>query len=161
MNSVLGKTIKSAVFIRCRRSASFLPSGRNTKQGVFPAAHPRTLERCLPISIRYYSSEAGVTEIQNIEQFDAIVKENKLVVVDFFADWCGPCKMIAPVFKQLSGEFSGIKFVKVNVDQNHELASRYQVSSIPSFSFISAGKPVDTLTGANKAELKTKIAKLQ
>ena len=69
--------------------------------------------------------------IEDVKEFDQLLKDEKAVFVDFYADWCGPCKMLAPVVEELSGEIPGVTFVKVNVDDNPELAERYGVMSIP------------------------------
>jgi len=81
------------------------------------------------------------------------------VLVDFWAAWCGPCKMIAPSVEELSREFAGkIKIVKVDVDNNQNLASRYGIMSIPSLIFFKNGKVMDQSVGAlNKAQLRRKI----
>ena len=71
------------------------------------------------------------------------------VLVDFYADWCGPCRMLAPTLEKLAVEFSGkARIVKVNVDKEPELATRYQVSSIPGLIFIDDGKVVAQSAGA-------------
>ena len=66
------------------------------------------------------------------ENFDSeIMKDGVVAIVDFYADWCGPCKMFAPVFEQLAGETEGVVFAKVNVDEAEALAIRFGVMSIP------------------------------
>ncbi|ASP27892.1 thioredoxin [Spiroplasma corruscae] len=72
-----------------------------------------------------------IKHVKSIEELDNLLKNNKSVVVDFFADWCGPCKMLAPIFEQVSGEVVDTQFVKVNVDEASELANQYGVRSIP------------------------------
>ena len=92
--------------------------------------------------------------------FDAEVKESKLpVLVDFYADWCGPCKMMAPLVAQLSEEFEGTcKAGKCNVDENPQTASMFRVMSIPTFVLFLDGKAVDTVVGAvSKTALQEKI----
>jgi len=81
------------------------------------------------------------------------------VLVDFWATWCGPCKMIAPVIDELAKEFAGkIKIGKVNVDENSQVATRYGVMSIPTLIFFKNGKVNEQVVGAlNKAGLKKKI----
>lgn len=77
----------------------------------------------------------------------------KLVVIDFSATWCGPCKQIAPFFKELSEELTDVVFVKVDVDENPATAAKYSVSAMPTFLFIKGGEVVDRLMGANPARL--------
>ncbi|KAL7533687.1 hypothetical protein ACHAXR_005387 [Thalassiosira sp. AJA248-18] len=81
--------------------------------------------------------------------------QDKLTVVDFTATWCGPCKMIAPLFKEMSEEMgSRAQFIKVDVDDNPEAAQKYGVSAMPTFLFIKGGEVVDRLMGANSERLK-------
>ena len=63
------------------------------------------------------------------ENFDELIKDK--VVVDFFATWCGPCKMLGPVFEELSTEINDIKFVKVDIDEHEDLCRKYKVMSVP------------------------------
>jgi thioredoxin 1 len=81
------------------------------------------------------------------------------VLVDFYADWCGPCKMMSPVLDQLSAELDGqIKIGKVNVDDDPELAGQFKVMSIPNFVLIKNGQVVDQVIGAvPKAQMLSKI----
>lgn len=92
--------------------------------------------------------------------FKSEVLESKLpVLVDFWADWCGPCKMIAPVVDELAKEYSGkIKVGKVDVDSNSSIASQYGIMSIPTLIFFKGGRIMAQLTGVqSKASLKQKI----
>ncbi|MBT8188388.1 MAG: thioredoxin [Croceitalea sp.] len=75
--------------------------------------------------------------------FNKIVNSESLVLVDFFAEWCGPCKMLAPILKQVK-EASGeqLKIVKIDVDQNQSIASKYQVRGVPTMVLFKNGKPV-------------------
>lgn len=86
----------------------------------------------------------------NGDEFQKEVVHSDLpVLVDFYADWCGPCKMIAPVIEQLSKEYAGkVKFVKVNTDENQELAGGFGIMSIPTVMFFSKGKVEDMVVGA-------------
>ena len=79
--------------------------------------------------------------------FDTEVKD-RVVIVDFYADWCGPCKMLAPVFQELAKDMDGTaKFVKVDVDNTQDIAARFQVSSIPTVAILKDGKEVDRIIG--------------
>ena len=82
--------------------------------------------------------------------FPAEVEQHKgLAVVDFWATWCGPCHMVAPIMTQLAGKYNGkVKIVKVNVDDNQATAMRFNVRSIPSILFFKDGRHVDALVGA-------------
>jgi thioredoxin 1 len=74
-----------------------------------------------------------------------------------FLSWCGPCKLIAPLYAELSEEFGDVIFVKVDVDENPELAAKYSVSAMPTFVFIKDGDVVDRLMGANPTRLQELI----
>ena len=94
------------------------------------------------------------------DSWDAEVLQVKsLVLVDFWAVWCGPCKMIAPIVEELSKEYDGkVKVVKLNTDENPEVSGRYQIMGIPTLMFFKDGKVVDKLVGAiPKAHIKDKI----
>ena len=81
-------------------------------------------------------------------EFDEIVRRYPLVVVDFWAEWCGPCRMIAPIIDELAREYAGrVVFVKVDVDRNRRLAMKYGIMSIPTLMIFKDGKPVDMIIG--------------
>ncbi len=93
--------------------------------------------------------------------FMAEIEHHKgLAVVDFWATWCGPCRMIAPILDQLASEYNGkAKVAKVDVDTNQQTAMRFNVRSIPSILFFKDGKHVDTVVGAvPKSHLERKFA---
>ncbi|GFU57215.1 thioredoxin [Trichonephila clavipes] len=82
---------------------------------------------------------------------------DKLVVVDFHATWCGPCKMIAPFFQELSEQNTDVVFLKVDVDEVEDVAGQYNVSSIPKFVFIKNKSQVMEMLGADQAKLKSLV----
>jgi thioredoxin 1 len=92
----------------------------------------------------------GKTMAVTDESFTNEVENHKgLAVVDFWATWCGPCRMIAPILEQLSDEFAGrVKVTKLDVDANQRTAMRFQVRSIPTLLFFKDGKLVDQVIGA-------------
>ena len=92
----------------------------------------------------------------NSSNFDETLKSNENVVVDFWAEWCMPCRMIAPVVEELAKEYAGkVVFGKLNTDENQTIAARYGISAIPTMIFFKKGKPVDQIVGAlPKSELK-------
>lgn len=85
---------------------------------------------------------------------DTVLKSDKPVLVDFWAEWCGPCKALGPVLDQLSGEVADqAKIVKVNVDEARELAAKYGVRGIPTMIFFKNGQVVNTLVGNHPKEV--------
>lgn len=94
---------------------------------------------------------------ENFEE--EVLKAEGMVLVDFYADWCGPCKMMAPVIEQIAEEYTGkAKVGKLNVDENPNTAGKYQVMSIPTLLFFRNGQLVDTVVGAvSKSEIERRL----
>ena len=95
--------------------------------------------------------------IKNFEE--EVIKSDLPVLVDFWAEWCGPCKMISPVIDEIAEEMAGkVKVAKVNIDESQELAAKYNVMSIPTLLIIKQGEVVDQTVGAvGKDQLIAKI----
>jgi thioredoxin 1 len=104
-------------------------------------------------------STVHLTE-QNFDE--ALAQQTGVLMVDFWAEWCGPCKAIAPVLEDLARDGGDrLTLAKVNVDENHSLAARYGIRSIPTVLFVKDGKVVDQVVGAvPRAKLKEKLAAL-
>ncbi|TGG80063.1 MAG: thioredoxin [Aphanocapsa feldmannii 277cV] len=92
------------------------------------------------------SSAAAVTD----DSFEVeVLKSDIPVLIDFWAPWCGPCRMVAPIVDEIASEFAGrIKVVKLNTDENPNVASQYGIRSIPTLMLFKAGQRVDTVVGA-------------
>ena len=90
----------------------------------------------------------GIAHLSD-DTFDEVVgSSDQPVLVDFWAEWCGPCKMIAPILEEIAEENDGIVIAKVNVDENPELARRFEVMSIPTLIIFNDGAPAKRLVGA-------------
>ncbi|MFQ5676410.1 MAG: thioredoxin [bacterium] len=91
-----------------------------------------------------------MNEIKSTQQFeDEVLNSSKPVFVDFWAEWCGPCRAVSPVVEELSKEYGDkVNFVKINVDQNNELAQKYGIFSIPTLAIFKDGKVVSQKVGA-------------
>ena len=91
-------------------------------------------------------SQVQITDLSS-SNFDSITSKG-LVLVDFWAEWCGPCKMMHPVFERMAKKYRHIKFTRVNVDQNQDISMKYGVQAIPTFILFKDGKQVERMTGA-------------
>ncbi len=104
-----------------------------------------------------------VHQVKTSEELFSIVKETKgsVVVIDYFATWCGPCVGFAPKFEAMSKEMPAVKFVKCDVDQCPEAAEEAQIQSIPSFHVYVNGSKQDVIVGASETKLRDAIKKAQ
>lgn len=93
--------------------------------------------------------------------FEQALKENSLLVVDFWAVWCGPCRMVAPVIEQLASELAGkVVFGKLNVDENPAISRTFGIQSIPTIAIFKNGKAIDAIVGAvSKSQMQSTILK--
>jgi thioredoxin 1 len=94
-------------------------------------------------------------QIENKEHLEQILSENSAVVMDFYADWCGPCKQLSPILEQVSQDRKDVVFCKINVDENEDLARSYGVRSIPSLKYVKNGDVVKTTLGVQPIKLIT------
>ncbi len=106
-------------------------------------------------------NRGAVVFILEGENFAQTIADHPALVVDFWAEWCGPCRMVGPVIEELASEFGGrISFAKCNTDENQQLAGRLGISAIPTIMFFSRGQLVDRLIGAYPVEIiRNRIAK--
>ena len=113
-----------------------------------------------PITVGSFSSKP--VQVTDKDFAYEVLNHSGAVLVDFWAPWCGPCRMVSPVLDQLAKEYSGrVKIAKLNVDENPMTASRYNIRSIPSLMLFKDGKIVNTLMGAQpKEELQRHIQAL-
>lgn len=104
-------------------------------------------------------AESAVVHLTEQNFDEALVANSGLMMVDFWAEWCGPCRAIAPVLEELARSSGGrVKLAKVNVDENPGLAARYGIRSIPTILFVKDGKIVDQVIGAvPRAQLQKKL----
>ena len=99
----------------------------------------------------------------NQKDFQETIENNKKVLIDFYADWCGPCQKLLPTVHKLADEFEGeVTIKKVNVDQNSELAAQFGVRSIPTIVYLSEGKEINRQSGlVSENDLRTQISQLK
>ena len=91
--------------------------------------------------------ELGIIDL-NDSNFEQTISTNNLTLVDFWAEWCGPCKSMHPIFESLEKQYPNIKFARVNVDQNQNISRKFEVQSIPTFIMFKSGKIIDKMMGA-------------
>ncbi|KAF4124441.1 thioredoxin 1 [Geosmithia morbida] len=105
---------------------------------------------------------SGPISIGSVNEWQSVLSSNNVVVADFYADWCGPCKMIAPHFERLAKEHTRPKklaFAKVNVDEQSTVAQANGVSAMPTFKIFHGGNCVDTIRGANPSDLSNAVSR--
>ncbi len=103
----------------------------------------------------------GILEIENKSGFDEALRaaDDSLVVIDFFATWCGPCKRLTPQLVELSTQNPTVKFYKMDVDKNGEISKKYKISAMPTILFIKNGRVVKKVVGANMPEILSALKK--
>lgn len=91
-------------------------------------------------------------EILNKDNFNEKISQDKLVLVDFFATWCMPCRMLAPILEELSNKYTDIDFCKVDIDESMDIAKEYRIFSVPSVLLFKNGEKIDSIIGFNNEE---------
>jgi len=91
--------------------------------------------------------EPGIIDL-NDSNFDKTISSDNPTLVDFWAEWCGPCKSMHPIFERMSNKFPNVKFARVNVDNNQNISMKYAVQSIPTFIMFKSGQIIDKMMGA-------------
>ncbi len=98
--------------------------------------------------------EKNYMELEVADEFNKIINSNtKLVVVDFYAEWCMPCLMLSPILEDLAEQMKNVNFIKVNTEDNEELASRFNISSIPCLIIFKNGKEVGRIIGNHSSDV--------
>ena len=106
---------------------------------------------------------AEIMEIESMEQFEQeVIGANETIFIDFYATWCGPCKMVSPIISEIANEYlNSVKVCKVNVDENQDLAVKYNIMSIPTLIFLKNGAVLKNIVGfCSKSELDSTIKSL-
>lgn len=93
-----------------------------------------------------------MVKVLNREELEKRIAEEKLLVIDFYADWCGPCKMLSPVIEELSEEMENADFVKINVDAEPDIAAQFRVESIPMIALVKNNTFIDYTVGYQPKE---------
>ncbi len=89
-----------------------------------------------------------LTQNLDLENFEKIIAENKLVLVDFFASWCGPCQMFSPIVEQVADKYEeNVKTLKLDIDENPTISEKYSISSVPTLILFKDGTPVERVSG--------------
>ncbi|XP_068335200.1 thioredoxin H2-like [Pyrus communis] len=107
--------------------------------------------------------ESGVTSFHSSERWqlhlNAHKESSQLLVVDFSASWCGPCRFIEPAIRAMAAKFTDVQFAKIDVNELSEVAQAFGVEAMPTFVLLKKGKEVDRVIGAQKDELEKKVEK--
>lgn len=108
-------------------------------------------------TLRFHST--AITELTSLKQLHGFLADSsKVSVVDFYAVWCGPCKMLEPIFQTLSDKIPEVQFGRVDVDNAQDIAQEYAVSAMPTCIILKGNEKLDTIVGANPGKLVESIA---
>jgi thioredoxin 1 len=95
----------------------------------------------------------NVKVVHNMEEFNVALKSSELVIADFYATWCPPCKTAAPVYGRLSLEYTNVSFIKCDVDEGKDVSAANKISAMPTFKLFKGGKEVETVQGFREANI--------
>ncbi|OLL26785.1 Thioredoxin-1, partial [Neolecta irregularis DAH-3] len=110
-------------------------------------------------SFRFTRSSRMVHLVSSTQSFKEHISKDQYTIVDFYANWCAPCKAIAPILVRLSNTYASIKFLKVDVDEQSEVAAEEKIKAMPTFVVYRNGQRVDELVGANQDKLEKLVIK--
>lgn len=106
------------------------------------------------------SGPSRVIEVTSSNFNEEVINSSVPVLIDFYADWCGPCKMLSPIVEEVSSKYEDVKFVKINIDSNQDIANDYMITSIPTLVYIKNGEEQNRVLGAvDKDTVETLIEK--
>ena len=107
-----------------------------------------------------YTGPSRVIEVTSSNFDEEVINSDVPVLIDFYADWCGPCKILSPIVEEVSSKYEDVKFVKINIDSNQDIANDYMITSIPTLVYIKNGEEQNRVLGAvDKDTVETLIEK--
>ncbi|CCH42367.1 Thioredoxin M-type [Wickerhamomyces ciferrii] len=104
---------------------------------------------------------SNVNFVTSLSEFQELIQTENLTITNFHADWCGPCKAIAPIFERLSEEFTEVQFLKVDSDDSEDITQEYHLTSVPAFILFKNGEKISFLGGANPPAMRKLIEEHQ
>lgn len=138
MKDKIGTIVLIVVFIAIMIGISLILKSENEKQMG---------------SVKTNKAESNVIEVTSSNFEEEVLKSDRLVLIDFYADWCGPCKMLEPIVNEFSSENEDIKVVRINIDEEAELAYSYDIMSIPTLVVIENGEESSRVVGVVEKEI--------
>lgn len=160
ISSVLRKVESNAQKIEVhRRKYECLRKERELKRIELEKQRQRSSQAAQAKSLLKDGQVMGIHSRSELEtKLNAAAKLSRLTVLYFTATWCGPCRHISPVYASLAGKYPNVVFLKVDIDETRDVASQYNISSVPTFFFLKNGKEIDKVVGADKSSLEKMIA---